>query len=531
MNIFTLLKVFSQKKKARKNKSWIKYFPSVSKLFSMKGIQESVTDELNPLLKIMFPKTEDYVYRTITLVAIINASFAAMPGKMGAGLIISITLEIAMAISIANHVGLHEVRKENVYKYFGTIATAGFSILVLFKEAIVGTLSLISSFTGPLNPLIPAEIFITNLYGIMFLVGFKEMKKTGSFKIPLDTTKEIYRTTKELTAHQWKFIKEKPIEILKKCARKVYAFVTGDVSVKNLNQSQIRGDVFPVLATAHLMDNNFEALQGPMGQMFIKAVRLSFPEQLGPNANLNDMANHLKSYNSEQLHGLINKNIKGKFFEVIMDTRENADGDDWVASPHPNISHPGSDSTYENLEKGISIQVQYKSTFNKQYVETEMAKNPDTIFVVSDEIANKINDPRIIPAGITNEEVTNLAEKNAKLLMKGEIETSELALGAAYGGVASGTFNVFPYLRAYKKNKITKEELEKVLETLLPQAGEKTIQYIIKYSLGGMLYLWWRPANLILSYLYDDEVKEEKSPKKSYTRREFLTLAFVPILK
>ena len=531
MNIFSLFKVFSQKRKARKDKSWTKYFPSVSKLFSLKGVQESVMDELNPLLNIIFPKTDDNVYRTITLVAIINASFAALPGKMGIGVFISIALEIAMAISIANHVGLHEVRKENVYKYFGTLATVGFSILVLFKEAISGAFSLFSSFTGPLNPLIPAEIFVTNLYGIMFLVGFKEMKKNGSFKIPLDTTKEIYKTTKELTAHQWKFIKEKPIEILKKCGRKVYAFVTGDVSVKNLNQSQIRGDVFPVLATAHLMDNNFEALQGPMGQMFIKAVRLSFPEQLGPNANLNDMANHLKSYDSEQLHELINKNIKGKFFEVIMDTRENADGDNWVASPHPNISHPGSDSTYENLEKGISIQVQYKSTFNKQYVETEMAKNPDTIFVVSDEVANKINDPRIIPAGITNEEVTNLAEKNAKLLMKGEIETSELALGATYGGVASGTFNVFPYLRAYKKNKISKEELEKVLETLLPQAGEKTIQYIVKYSLGGMLYLWWRPANLILSYLYDDEVKEEKTTKKTYTRREFLTLAFLPILK
>ena len=314
MNIFTLFKVFSQKRKARKDKSWTKYFPSVSKLFSLKGVQESVMDELNPLLNIIFPKTDDNVYRTITLVAIINASFAALPGKMGIGVVISIALEIAMAVSIANHVGLHEVRKENVYKYFGTLATVGFSILVLFKEAISGAFSLFSSFTGPLNPLIPAEIFVTNLYGIMFLVGFKEMKKNGSFKIPLDTTKEIYRTTKELTAHQWKFIKEKPVEILKKCGRKVYAFVTGDVSVKNLNQSQIRGDVFPILATAHLMDNNFDALQGPMGQMFIKAVRLSFPEQLGPNASLNDMANHLKSYNSEQLHGLITKNIKGKFF-------------------------------------------------------------------------------------------------------------------------------------------------------------------------------------------------------------------------
>ena len=531
MNIFTLFKLFSSKKKARKNKGWLKYFPSASKLFSIKGIQESVMDELSPLLKIIFPKTDESIYRTITLVAIINASFAALPGKMVVGVYISIALEIAMAVAIANHVGLHQVRKENIYKYFGTLATVGFSILVLFKEAISAAFSLFSSFTGPLNPLIPAELLVTNLYGIMFLVGFKEMKKTGSFKIPFNTFNEIYKTTKELTAHQWKFIKEKPIGLLKKCGRKVYTFVTGDVSIKDLNQSEIRGDVFPVLATALLLDNNFEALEGPMGKMFIQAVRLSFPDQIKTDANLNDIADHLRGYDSEQLHSLINKNIKGKMFEIIMDTRENADGDDWTAKPHPNISHPGSDSTYTNEETGISIEVQYKSTFNKHYVETEMEKNPDTIFVVSDEVAEKINDPRIIPAGITNEEVTNLAEKNAKLLMKGEIDSSELALGAMYGGVASGTFNIFPYVVAYKKNKITKEELEKVLETMLPHAGEKTIQFMIKYSLGGMLYLWWRPANLILSYLYDDEVEEVKAKKKTYTRREILQLAFLPILK
>ena len=74
------------------------------------------------------------------------------------------------------------VNAKNIYKYFGTLATVGFSILVLFKEAISAAFSLFSSFTGPLNPLIPAELLVTNLYGIMFLVGFKEMKKTGSFK-------------------------------------------------------------------------------------------------------------------------------------------------------------------------------------------------------------------------------------------------------------------------------------------------------------------------------------------------------------
>ena len=115
MNIFTLFKVFSRKKKARKDKSWLKYFPSVSKLFSIKGIQESVMDELSPLLKMIFPKTEENVYRTITLVAIINACFAAVPGKMGLGVPIAIALEITMAVAIANHVGLHEVRKENIW--------------------------------------------------------------------------------------------------------------------------------------------------------------------------------------------------------------------------------------------------------------------------------------------------------------------------------------------------------------------------------------------------------------------------------
>ena len=39
-----------------------------------------------------------------------------------------------------------------------------------------------------------------------------------------------------------------------------------------------------------------------------------------------------------------------------------------------------------------------------------MEKNPDTIFIVSDEVAKQINDPRVIPAGITNEKTTQLAK-------------------------------------------------------------------------------------------------------------------------
>ena len=41
----------------------------------------------------IFPKTEEKVYRTITLVAIINACFAALPGKMGIGVVQEIAEE------------------------------------------------------------------------------------------------------------------------------------------------------------------------------------------------------------------------------------------------------------------------------------------------------------------------------------------------------------------------------------------------------------------------------------------------------
>ena len=59
-----------------------------------------------------------------------------------------------------------------------------------------------------------------------------------------------------------------------------------------------------------LLEKNFEALEGPMGKLFIKAVRLSFPDQIKPEDSLQDISDHLNSYSSDQLHSLINKNIK-----------------------------------------------------------------------------------------------------------------------------------------------------------------------------------------------------------------------------
>ena len=168
---------FKEKQKIKEDKSWTRFFPTASKILSLETLQKSLLDEITPLKNLSFPKSKDQVYRTITSVAIINAVLAGLPGKMGVGVYISISLEIAMAVAIANYLGLHQIKKENILKYLGTAATVLISILVLFKEMLSFFFSIFTSISGPLNPMIPAELLVTNIYGIMFLVGFKEMKK------------------------------------------------------------------------------------------------------------------------------------------------------------------------------------------------------------------------------------------------------------------------------------------------------------------------------------------------------------------
>ena len=176
---------FKDKEKYKNNKSWTRFFPKASEILSLKNLEKNLLEEFSPIKDMVFPKSKEQVYRTITSVAIINAVLAGLPGKMGIGVFISISLEIAMAVSIANYLGFHDIKKENIFKYLGTVATVVMSIIVLFKQAVTTFFGFFTSISGPLNPIIPAELLATNIYGIIFLVGFKEMKDKGSFKVPL----------------------------------------------------------------------------------------------------------------------------------------------------------------------------------------------------------------------------------------------------------------------------------------------------------------------------------------------------------
>ena len=67
-------------------------------------------------------------------------------------------------------------------------------------------------------------------------------------------------------------------------------------------------------------------LQGPIGREFVEAIRDLFPDLR--EANLEQIAEHMRTYGPEQLMGVMNE-IKGKFFERLVAHYENSDDDQW----------------------------------------------------------------------------------------------------------------------------------------------------------------------------------------------------------
>ena len=96
------------------------------------------------------------MYRVITTVAVINASLAALPGKMGVGVLISMGLEAVMAISIARSIGIEIKKPRDILAYFGLFSGMGLIVLEGFGHLVRGFFSFFSVIPG--NPLVLAEI-------------------------------------------------------------------------------------------------------------------------------------------------------------------------------------------------------------------------------------------------------------------------------------------------------------------------------------------------------------------------------------
>ena len=121
---------------------------------------------------------------------------AGLPGKLGVGVWVSVVLEAWMELRIARLVGVEIDKPTDIFTYVGTlgavIATIGWGFVHILR------------FVFSLLVLIPgvpatfvAELFVTNLIGVLFWVGFEEAKSSGSFLIPKRLLGSVRRQTSE----------------------------------------------------------------------------------------------------------------------------------------------------------------------------------------------------------------------------------------------------------------------------------------------------------------------------------------------
>ena len=168
-------------------------------------ISEFILEPFSGVFKTKSDIVESDVYGVITKVAIINMVLAGIPGRLGIGVFVSIGFEIWMAFKIAQYVGFKEIKSyTDIARYLGLASGVFLLIFEAFKVAIGLAISLISA-VWPYSPIIFAELFVTNMFGLIFLFGFQNIMHSKSF----NDIKfyQLFSMTKKLTQHQWSLVK------------------------------------------------------------------------------------------------------------------------------------------------------------------------------------------------------------------------------------------------------------------------------------------------------------------------------------
>ncbi|MCB4781462.1 MAG: hypothetical protein LGB70_01240, partial [Sulfurovum sp.] len=430
------------------------------------------------------------IYSTITQVAIINAVLAGLPGQMGIGVAVSMALEAWMAYAIAKHVGIRLKKPSDIFEYFGVIAGVGFTVLFAFKHILSFAFSLVSLVLPLINPLIFAELIVTNFIGVLFWIGFTEAKKNDSFKIPKSAIVSIGKKTKQIFMYQWDVLKNTiTIENIKLVGKRLKQWVSGDFEQE---QKVLNGELFANVAMAYLLTQQYEKLQGPLGDTFLEAIRLRWSSQLGEDTTVQEIADRFKEYDSEALEGALNT-IKGKMFEIMATNAENSDNDAWKAQMHEDESFPGSDIVFTNSETGETLEVSLKATGveDTSIIEHALDKYPDLPIMTTDEAAALYNDTNMVfGSGIRHEELKNITEDRMDELTNSieQVDATHIVLG----GVTIGTVAaIWPFTIAYMRKKISYESYEKALVKIAGDSGVMLASRLGYAVLLGPVFAWY----------------------------------------
>ena len=223
---------------------WLKKnLNKVKQLISDTPVSKFILEPFSGVFKTKSDIVESDVYGVITKVAIINMVLAGIPGRLGIGVFVSIGFEIWMAFKIAQYVGFKEIKSyTDIARYLGLASGVFLLIFEAFKVAIGLAISLISA-VWPYSPIIFAELFVTNMFGLIFLFGFQNIIHSKSF----NDIKfyQLFSMTRKLTNHQWNLVKNVAnTDNLKTIGKRIKEFLVGD---------------FPGIDGVHLMGPNCES--------------------------------------------------------------------------------------------------------------------------------------------------------------------------------------------------------------------------------------------------------------------------------
>jgi hypothetical protein len=495
-------------------KQWFdQNYERVQTLFADGWVRDFIFEPIKGVFEVRGATVADEIRAAITRVAVVNAVLAGLPGKMGVGVFVSMAFEAWMALAIARRIGIKIEEPTDIFKYFGLLAGVGVTIIWAFKELLSVLFSLFSVVPG-LNPLIPAELVATNFIGVLFWIGFEQAKKKGEFVVPVRATARAMSETRSLYSYQWNVLKTSlsPTN-LRTMYERFLTWFRGEIPQ---DSRQVRGEILPTVAMAYLLNEKYEALEGPLGTEFVGAIRDRFPELA--DASMADIADHMRSYDPEQLAGVINL-VKGKLFERMVEAHENGDGDDWTAYLHEDESYPGSDIVFMNHGSGEQIEVSLKATENPEYIESAMVQYPE-IPVMGPEEMNALFDdhPGYLPGEVAHADVLRVTEENFEQLLSqlGPIDAAEVAGTGVAVGAAIG---LWPFVVAYLRGTISKDQLSQACQNVYGEAGKALASRITYALVLGPVFAWYLLARGV--------VVVTRSQEKTATRR----LAYGPRLE
>ncbi len=490
----------------------------LKELFSNVQLRDFVFEPIKGVFAVTGTDDASAIRQTITMVAVANAVMAGLPGKMGVGVAVSIALEGWMAYVIASRVGINLRSVSDIWKYFGLLAAMAGTVLYGIRAALGLAFSLFAIVPG-LNPMILAELIVTNLVGVLFWVGFEEAKLTGSFTVPVRALKRVGTETKDLASFQWEMIRNNlsPSTLMQMGSR-LKAWLAGEIPI---DRAVLRGQVAPAVLMAHVLASDHDQLHGPIGREFLEAIRDRHPQL--SEASVEQIADHMReNYTSpEQLMGELNL-IKGKLFERLVALHENADGDEWRAVLHEDESYPGSDIIFTNEDTGQSIELSLKATDNASYVEAALLKYPDISVLTTEEVSRLFSDdPRVTGATRSDKELTQITEENYDRMLA-QLTSVDVAQGAAAGVVAGATIGLWPFVVAFLMKRITQEQLERACVRVLGESGVALTARVSYGLLLGPVFAWYLLARGVMGLT---RAAQQGAPSPSVKRLEWRGVA------